>query len=99
MAGAHPTPRGLFMPATSRNRFASGAFPLPPMLHDPVSDVAESDGKPARVLIADDHAPTRSGVRQSLEAGGFEVCAEAADGEQAVALALKEKPDACLLDI
>ena len=30
---------------------------------------------------------------------GFEVCAEAADGEQAIALARKEKPDVCLLDI
>jgi len=69
------------------------------MLHDPMSDSPEPDRKPARVLIADDHAPTRSGVRQSLEGGGFEVCAEAADGEQAIALARKEKPDVCLLDI
>ena len=40
-----------------------------------------------RVLIADDHAPTRAGVRHSLEAGGFVVVAEAPDGEQAVKLA------------
>jgi DNA-binding NarL/FixJ family response regulator len=69
------------------------------MLHDPMSELPDSDRKPARVLIADDHAPTRSGVRQSLEAGGFEVCGEAADGEEAVKLARKEKPDVCLLDI
>jgi len=53
----------------------------------------------ARVLIADDHAPTRAGVRHALEAGGFEICAEAGDGEQAVELARRERPDVCLLDI
>ncbi len=72
---------------------------MPPMLSDPMSERAESDEPPARVLIADDHAPTRSGVRQSLEGGGFQVCAEAADGEQAVALAREHRPDVCLLDI
>ena len=99
MPGPHPIPRSRFTPAPSQNRYASGGFALPPMLHDPMSDLPDPDRKPARVLIADDHAPTRSGVRQSLEAGGFEVCAEAADGEQAIALARKEKPDVCLLDI
>ena len=99
MADPHQIPRGRFAPVASRNRYAEGGFALPPMLHDPMSDVPESDRKPARVLIADDHAPTRSGVRQSLEAGGFEVCAEASDGEEAVKLALKKKPDVCLLDI
>jgi DNA-binding NarL/FixJ family response regulator len=69
------------------------------MLHGAMSDRSDSDTKTARVLIADDHAPTRSGVRQSLEAGGFEVVAEAADGEQAIALAREKKPDVCLLDI
>jgi DNA-binding NarL/FixJ family response regulator len=69
------------------------------MLSDPMSERDESDQPRARVLIADDHAPTRSGVRQSLEGGGFEVCAEAADGEQAIALAREHRPDVCLLDI
>ena len=94
-----PTSRGSFAGSSERNRYASSGFALPPMLHDPMSDKPESDRKPARVLIADDHAPTRSGVRQSLEAGGFEVCAEASDGEEAVKLARKHKPDVCLLDI
>jgi DNA-binding NarL/FixJ family response regulator len=99
MSGYPPIPRSRFTPVANENRYAAGGFALPPMLHDPMSDAPDPDRKPARVLIADDHAPTRSGVRQSLEAGGFEVCAEAADGEQAVALARKEKPDVCLLDI
>jgi DNA-binding NarL/FixJ family response regulator len=51
------------------------------------------------VLVADDHAPTRAGVRAALEAQGFRVCAEAADADGAVEAALRERPDVCLLDI
>jgi DNA-binding NarL/FixJ family response regulator len=52
-----------------------------------------------RVLIADDHPPTRMGVRFTLEHAGFEVCAEAADASGAVDAALRHQPDICLLDI
>jgi DNA-binding NarL/FixJ family response regulator len=52
-----------------------------------------------RVLIADDHLPTRAGVRMALERGGIEVCAEVGDASQAVEAALRERPDACLLDV
>ena len=53
-----------------------------------------------RVLIADDHAPTREDVRAALEQDAeFEVCAEAADAAGAVAGALRERPDVCLLDV
>ena len=54
---------------------------------------------PIRVLIADDHPPTRAGVRLALERDTFKVCAEAADGPTAVAAARRERPDVCLLDI
>jgi two-component system, NarL family, nitrate/nitrite response regulator NarL len=52
-----------------------------------------------RVLIADDHGPTRLGVRMSLEERGFSVVAEAVNGAQAVELAVEHVPDVCLLDI
>ena len=52
-----------------------------------------------RVLIADDHPPMRAGVRSTLEDAGFTVCAEAADAAGAVALAVSEQPDLCLLDV
>ena len=52
-----------------------------------------------RVLVADDHVPTRAGVRAVLEEDGFELCAEAGDADGAVAAALRERPDVCLLDI
>lgn len=55
--------------------------------------------RPLRVLIADDHAAARAGVRESVEEGGFEVCAEAANAQDAIDLALRERPDICLLDV
>lgn len=56
--------------------------------------------RPIRVLIADDHAPTRSDVREILEADArFEVTAEAADAVTAVQRAVADRPDVCLLDV
>jgi len=53
-----------------------------------------------RVLIADDHPPTRAGVRSALEAGGqFSVVAEAPSAPAAVASALELHPEVALLDI
>ncbi|MDX6521221.1 MAG: two-component system, NarL family, nitrate/nitrite response regulator NarL [Gaiellales bacterium] len=53
-----------------------------------------------RVLIADDHAPTRAQVRELLDAEeDFAVCAEASDAPGAVVAAVREVPDLCLLDI
>ena len=54
---------------------------------------------PLRAVIADDHAPTRAGVRDALAAGGIAVVAEAASADAAVEAARREKPDVCLLDI
>ncbi len=52
-----------------------------------------------RVVVADDHPPTRAGIRESLEADGFEVCAEAATGRGAVESVVATRPDIALLDI
>jgi DNA-binding NarL/FixJ family response regulator len=53
-----------------------------------------------RVLIADDHAPTRTDVRRALENDlRFEVCGEAADAAEAVQIAVRERPDICLVDV
>jgi DNA-binding NarL/FixJ family response regulator len=50
------------------------------------------------VLVADDHPPTRAGVRLALANGGFTVC-EVGDAQSAVEAAVRERPDICLLDI
>jgi DNA-binding NarL/FixJ family response regulator len=53
-----------------------------------------------RILIADDHEIVRKGVRDVIEDHpGWEVCGEAADGQEALRLALKEKPDIAVLDV
>jgi two-component system nitrate/nitrite response regulator NarL len=51
------------------------------------------------VLIVDDHAPFRMTARALLEAGGFEVVGEAADGESALAEARRLRPELVLLDV
>lgn len=56
--------------------------------------------RPLRVLIADDHAPTRDDVCRAFEGEQrFDVCASAADAAGAVQGAVRERPDICLLDI
>jgi DNA-binding NarL/FixJ family response regulator len=53
-----------------------------------------------RILLADDHALVRRGVRLILDAEpGLRVVAEAGDGAEAVALAKEHKPDLAILDI
>jgi DNA-binding NarL/FixJ family response regulator len=56
--------------------------------------------RPLRVLIADDHEPTRAELGRALAADpAFEVCALVADAPRAVAAAVAERPDICLLDV
>jgi DNA-binding NarL/FixJ family response regulator len=55
---------------------------------------------PARVLVADDHAPTREDVMTAVESDPrFTVAAVAADAAGAVQAALRERPDVALLDV
>jgi DNA-binding NarL/FixJ family response regulator len=53
-----------------------------------------------RILLADDHALMRRGMRSLLEAEeNWEVCGEAATGREAVEMAVKLKPDVAVLDL
>ncbi len=54
---------------------------------------------PLRVLVADDQELVRAGFRLILEAAGFAVVGEAANGAEALALAAAERPDVVLMDI
>lgn len=53
-----------------------------------------------RVLLADDHAVVRQGIRQFLESGSrIEIVAEAADGGEALRLIREQRPAVAVLDI
>ena len=52
-----------------------------------------------RILIADDHALFRDGLRSLLTASGHEVIAEAKNGREAVQLAKQNRPELVLMDL
>src|SRR6267154_2355027 len=74
---------------------------------DPVEPDAPSGSRgrgtsmiPVRVLLADDHALVRAGIRALLEGlEGVTVVAEAGNGGEVLELARKHRPDVVLLDI
>ena len=52
----------------------------------------------ARVLLAEPDAPTRAGIRFALEDAGMEICGEPEDAKSATEIAIRERPDVCLVD-
>ena len=61
---------------------------------------ADTHKAPIRVVLADDHAVVRKGIREFLEEeGDIAVVAEAADGAQAVSLVVEHRPDVAVLDV
>ena len=62
--------------------------------------MASSPGKMIRVVLADDHAVTREGIRKMLAAAAdLQVVGEAQDGLEAMQLAAQLQPDILLLDL
>ncbi len=62
-----------------------------------MSDTTTESVKPKRVIVAEDESLIRIDVVETLRDHGFEVVAEAADGEKAVALAEELRPDLVVL--
>jgi DNA-binding NarL/FixJ family response regulator len=63
------------------------------------SSPGSASPRPLRVLVADDQELVRAGFRLILEAAGFTVVGEAANGAEALTLAARERPDVVLMDI
>jgi DNA-binding NarL/FixJ family response regulator len=60
----------------------------------------DTHAKPARLLIADDHALVREGLRTMLSGEeGIEVMAEAVNGQEALAMCRQLRPDLVLMDV
>jgi DNA-binding NarL/FixJ family response regulator len=55
--------------------------------------------KPPRILVADDSSFMRRLLTQALRDAGFDVVGEAADGDEAVAIATEQRPDVVLMDL
>lgn len=52
-----------------------------------------------RVVVADDHVAMRRTLCEELAGSGFEVCGQAANADDAIAVSLRARPDLCLLDV
>jgi DNA-binding NarL/FixJ family response regulator len=61
--------------------------------------ITDNPGMKRTVLIVDDHAGFRASARRVLEAGGYSVIAEAADGSSGVTAAAESRPDLALVDV
>src|SRR5579872_2486791 len=81
------------MPKTGRN--SRSTVEMEDLLPPPMPPL-----RAYRVLIADDHAVVRCGLRSLLSGQpGIEICGEASDGGEAIAMTKSEKPDLLVLDL
>lgn len=87
--------------STADSRLTPGTVPGTEPAGAPQASVSPPGAPPAspRVLIADDHAMIREGLRMLLERQGITVVGEAADGAAAIGNARALRPDVVLMDL
>jgi DNA-binding NarL/FixJ family response regulator len=74
------------------------ATPQPSPADNPVPSPEQRPGGPSRVVVVDDHAMFRTGVKAEI-GRAVAVVGEAADAESAVQVILATRPDVVLLDV
>jgi len=67
--------------------------------HSAATDSGDVSGPPVTVILGEDQVVIRIGVRGALESGRVHVMAEAVTAEEAVAAAIRHRPDLCLLAV
>ena len=60
---------------------------------------AQTGATPVRILVAEDEALIRMDLVEMLQEAGYSVVAQAANGEEAIALATEHRPDLAILDV
>ena len=60
---------------------------------------AQTGATPVRILVAEDEALIRMDLVEMLQEAGYSVVAQAANGEEAIALATEHQPDLAILDV
>ncbi|MFP4581664.1 MAG: PAS domain S-box protein [Candidatus Sumerlaeia bacterium] len=97
--GVHSTMRIPLVPQEELQEEEAGKDPLKP---ESDKRASKSKDKHARIglLVVDDHQMIREGLRSMIEVWDeVNVCGEAMDGEEAVALCLAHRPDVILMDV
>ena len=66
-----------------------------------MNNIAARDASaPKRVMLVDDHTVVRRGLRSLIESvAGWEVCAEASEGHEALMIAVEMRPDIVVMDL
>ena len=63
------------------------------------AETPETESGKIRILLADDHGVVREGLRLLLDEPDFAIVGEAVNGNQAIEMALRLKPDVILMDV
>jgi response regulator NasT len=64
-----------------------------------IDATTQTGSTPVRILVAEDEALIRMDLVEMLQEAGYTVVAQAANGEEAIALAIEHRPDLAILDV
>ena len=65
-----------------------------------INSASRGPSDPKRVMLVDDHTVVRRGLRALIESvPGWEVCAEASEGHEALLVAAETQPDIVVMDL